>query len=315
MRAVGGSKDPWLKDVFADRKFGRPVLLFGALLMVMALATGCSMAQDFDTSTTVPPQETTTLAVASETTTTLLETTLLPTTTTTEPEDTTTTTEAVETTTTSEALETTTSVATSTTLETAGTTTTVPPATEDAGDSEPVETETPDGQLPEDEVLYEIADWSDGVSGWAAAGQWKAAEGMLVTDGSSDSFAVAPVDLTGYQDYAVECEVQIIDPTDETTLLLMARMINGTGYYGGFDGLQSRMVVGYDATELAGVGFFLDDEWHTYRLEVRGNTIRLFLGQAEVARAMDNHELEPGTVGIYCGSGQINVRSFKVTAL
>jgi hypothetical protein len=164
-------------------------------------------------------------------------------------------------------------------------------------------------------VLYNISDWSDGFTGWAAAGQWKTVDGMLVTDGTSDSFAVAPVDLTGYPDYAIECEAQIIDPKAGTSVLLLARMINGVGYYGGFDGAKSRMVAGYDSSELASVGFVLDSGWHTYRLEVRGDNIKVFLEQGELARATDNRALDPGTVGIYCGNGQINVRSFRVIAL
>jgi hypothetical protein len=34
-----------------------------------------------------------------------------------------------------------------------------------------------------------------------------------------------------------------------------------------------------------------------------------------LAQAMDNRALEAGTVGIYCGKGQINVRAFRVVAL
>jgi hypothetical protein len=92
-------------------------------------------------------------------------------------------------------------------------------------------------------------------------------------------------------------------------------MINGTGYWGGFSGSADRMVVGYGDADLGGSGFVLDGNWHKYRIEVRGNSVKLFLEQAEVARAVDNRALEAGTVGIYCAHGQINVRSFKVVAL
>jgi hypothetical protein len=126
---------------------------------------------------------------------------------------------------------------------------------------------------------------------------------------------VAPVDLTGHPDYVVECEVQILDPSVGTDVLLMARMINGTGYWGGFAGPETQMVVGYGRGNLGYTSFVLDTNWHKYRLEVRGNTVKLFLEQAEVARAVDNRALEPGTVGIYCAGGQINVRSFRVIAL
>jgi hypothetical protein len=254
------------------------IALTPLIFLLMALTVGCGVVQDLTTGTTLSAAETTTSTLSA------------PTTTSTDPATTTTT--------------------------VASTTTTLPPTTTTAVIADVPTTETAGAaQQPTGTVLYEITDWSSGTSGWAAAGQWKTAGGMLVTDGSSNSFAVAPIDLTGHPDYIVECEVQILDPTAQTDVLLMARMINGAGYYGGFDGSAARMAIGYGDGELSNSSFVLDNNWHTYRLEVRGNAVRLFFEQAEVARAVDNRALDPGTVGIYCGSGQISVRSFKVIAL
>jgi hypothetical protein len=278
----------------------RPALVMAVLLLLLMIAAvGCDIATDLP-STTMASTGSTSMTVALETTSTLAPTTstLAPTTSTLAP-----------TTSTTVAEETTSTVAPTTTLaptttSTLAVTTTLPPL---------VIADT--AQQPAGTVLYEISDWSSGVSGWAATGQWKTAGGMLVTDGSSDSFAVAPVDLTGHADYVVECEAQIVDPKAGTDVLLMARMINGQGYWGGFDGSASQMVVGYGMSALGSSNFVLDSNWHKYRLEVRGNVVKLYLEQAEVARAVDNRALEAGTVGIYCASGQINVRSFKVVAL
>jgi hypothetical protein len=298
MRARRDSGERTTVDFGLQGRFTRPVLLLGTLLMVMALATGCSVVEELATSTTTPVASVdTTDTLRVETTTTASGAS--PVTTTTSPPQTTTT-----------AAETTTTVAETSTTMVADTTTTVPPTTESPDGSQQA-----GGQSSTGTILYQIDDWSSGTAGWAAAGQWKTVGGMLVTDGTSDSFAVAPVDLTDYPDYVVEAEVQIVDPTAATDVLLVARMINGSGYYGGFDGSASRMAVGYDHTELGGADFVLDGQWHTLRLEVRGNSIKLFLGQAEVARATDNRALDPGTVGLYCAGGQINVRSFTVSAL
>lgn len=261
---------------------GRTVTVLGLLLLLMAVVAGCSIATDLPATTTTPVHTSATAALPTTSTIAAPTTTL-----------------AESTTTTAEVTSTTLSPTTTSTVAASTSTTQTAAASEQ----------------PAGTVLYEISDWSSGSSGWAAAGQWKTAAGMLVTDGTSDSFAVAPVDLTGHPDYAVEAEVQIVDPKAQTDVLLMGRMINGTGYYGGFDGSAMRMVVGYDTTELAHSNFVLDGNWHKYRLEVRGNNIKLFFEQAEVARTTDNRELEPGTVGIYCAHGQINVRSFRVVAL
>jgi hypothetical protein len=277
------------------RPFLQPLALAVLLVLVLfPLIAGCSIVEELPTSTTASFVSGATTSSEPETTTSLR---------------TAGTAGGLTTTTTMAASTTTTTLASTTTTEEEG-----PVSTEAPAPPSTTVPPTPAGVEAEN-VLYEITDWSDGTSGWAAAGQWKTAGGMLVTDGSSDSFAIAPVDLTGYTDYVVECEVQILDPRAETDVLLMARMINGAGYWGGFDGSARRMVVGYDTEELGGSGFVLDDDWHTYRLEVRGNSVKVFFEHGEVGRAVDNRALEPGTVGIYCGNGQINVRSFRVIAL
>jgi hypothetical protein len=292
----------------------RPLLVLAVMLVVlMTAAFGCEIATDLPSTTTLPQ------AVATSTTAALPTTTLAPVTSTTLAEETTTTAEATSTTeapgTTGTAgitETTTTTTGAPTTTSTLATTTT----TTLAPDTPPTTAVTAGAaQQPAGTVLYEISDWAAGVSGWAAAGQWKTVGGMLVTDGTSDSFAVAPVDLTGYADYVVECEVQIVDPKTDTNVVLMARMINGQGYWGGFAGSSSGMVVGYGSRELSRANFVLDGNWHKYRLEVRGNLVKIYLEQAEVARAVDNRALEPGTVGVYCAHGQINIRSFRVLAL
>ncbi len=169
--------------------------------------------------------------------------------------------------------------------------------------------------LPAETVLYEINDWSTGLNGWGAAGQWKTVAGMLVTDGSSDSFAVAPLDLGEQRNYAVECEVQILAPDAGTDVYLMARMTNGLGYWAGFNGENQRLIIGFGESDIADAHFALDGEWHKYRLEVSDDTLTLRFEDAELVRTIDNQALEAGTVGIYCGNGQIRVRAFRVVAL
>ena len=293
------------------------VSVLAFLLLLLPVVAGCNIVEDL-TVTSQPAGSGVPTPAAEITSTTLQQvataTTAVPrTTTTTEPPTTTTTTEPETTTTTTEP-----EIPTTTVLEDTGTT-----VTESTTTTEPTETTVPttvETETPEEAetVLYEISDWSAGTSGWAAAGQWKTAGGMLVTDGSSDSFAVAPVDLTGHPDYVVECEIQLLNPHSDTDAFLIARMINGCGYWAGFDSNNTRMIIGYGSLgkrSVAHVDFVLDGNWHKYRLEVRGNSIRLFLEEAEVARAMDNRASEAGTVGIYCGNGQINVRAFRVIAL
>ena len=71
-------------------------------------------------------------------------------------------------------------------------------------------------------------------SNWALTGQWKTVTGMLVTDGTEDSIAVAPYDPGNRSDYAVEAEIQALKTSSlGSGFYLMARLISGTGYWGG----------------------------------------------------------------------------------
>ena len=56
-------------------------------------------------------------------------------------------------------------------------------------------------------------------------------------------------------------------------------------------------------------------DWHTYRAEFKGNTIRLLVDGATVVETSDNRHLTGGGIGLWCKTAQINVRSFKVVAL
>ncbi len=63
-------------------------------------------------------------------------------------------------------------------------------------------------------------------------------------------------------------------------------------------------------------GVVLDSDWHTYRLAVEKNTMRLYIDGSEVTRATDNRLLTAGDAGIWCsGDVQIGVRSFKIVPL
>jgi hypothetical protein len=254
-------------------------LLVGACVVPLLLAlTGC------DASTYSPPDPDATL----ETTTSA--TTAASTTTTAGPE---TTIPAVETTTTTLAPVTTTSSITMPTSTTTTVQAVVAPGT----------------------VLYEITDWS-GDSGWALTAQWKTVSGMLVSDGSQYSFAVAPYDPGDRSDCAVEAEIQVINFSDEFSCDLGARLISGVGFKGGYVNYGgSRMTIYFADKEIAHSDFALDGDWHTYRFEVSGNNMKLLFDGVKVVSAMDNRMLLPGKVGIWCGQAQVNVRAFRVIAL
>ncbi len=178
-------------------------------------------------------------------------------------------------------------------------------------------------------VLYEEANWSGGLGGWLGSDDWKAVSGLLVNDGSQGNpfnwWITAPYQPTT-ANYAIEVEVQLLNPGCGATYKmfgLVARATNRGGVLAGFEcgGRGPEMVVQTDRSHFY---FFQPthtrqfnpkQEWHTYRLEVYGNTIRLLVGDVVVLELADNRHLSPGKVGLFSVGAQISVRSFKVVAL
>ncbi|MCO5222632.1 MAG: DUF1080 domain-containing protein [Thermomicrobiales bacterium] len=154
--------------------------------------------------------------------------------------------------------------------------------------------------------------------------------GMLVSNGSADAVVYAPFNPGDLADYAVEVEIQFIDPRpnsrDDVGFGIIARN-NGVG---GIDAYYwnnrtsnvagSRVEAGLRIRsgddKIAGQEFLLDGEWHKYRLELEGNQIRLYVDGGLVLFAQDNRYLDPGVAGLWVSEGaQINVRSFRIVTL
>ena len=55
--------------------------------------------------------------------------------------------------------------------------------------------------------------------------------------------------------------------------------------------------------------------WHTYRIDVNGNTIIAWIEGAIVFQVTDDKFLSAGQVGLWSDHCQISVRSFTITAL
>lgn len=176
-------------------------------------------------------------------------------------------------------------------------------------------------------VLYE-ADTSGGLAEWSGAGGWQTVGGMLVNDGTSDTptFIDAPFQPSTL-DYAIEVEMQWA--RDGETFGVVARGGDGAGYWAGFAPdcnwepneddiiLWAPLIESFCAEDgrIAGTEVGLDSEWHTYRLEVQGNTIRVLLDGTVVIETSDNRFLSPGQVGLWSDGAQVNVRRFSVIAL
>jgi hypothetical protein len=62
-------------------------------------------------------------------------------------------------------------------------------------------------------------------------------------------------------------------------------------------------------------GFEAGQDWHTYRIEARGNVFTHYIDGAFKESMTDNRLLSAGRVGLWSNRYQLEVRSFKVIAL
>jgi len=69
------------------------------------------------------------------------------------------------------------------------------------------------------------------------------------------------------------------------------------------------------ANTLAQASHTPDTNWHTYRVEVHDNYIKLLIDGTQVVEATDNHHLTGAATGLWSYHAVLNVRSFKVIAL
>jgi hypothetical protein len=169
------------------------------------------------------------------------------------------------------------------------------------------------------DVLYR-ADWSGGLVGWVGSTDWKTVNGMLVNDGSNgggNSLILAPYQPTT-PDYALETEIEWLGSRQfisSFAVVARANDVGNIGYRalsGDFKGAQILAV----SERIGGADFDPGGQKpHTYRLEVRGNTLKLLIDGGVVLSVSDNRFLSAGRVGLWSDYGQMNVRSFKVIAL
>jgi hypothetical protein len=198
-----------------------------------------------------------------------------------------------------------------TTLPSMPTDTAVPPTPKP-----PTPTVTPESPAGSD-LLYQ-ADWSAGLNGWFGSQDWKTLNGMLINDGAHDGIGLsitAPYS-PNTADYAIEAEIQVVRPLGCSSFGIVARADKKeTGYQAGINYCEFHGAAFYSMPELGFKEFDPGTKWHTYRLEVKGNTIKFFIDEAPVMETSDNRYLSGGQVGLWNDNVQLNVRSFKVMKL
>lgn len=179
----------------------------------------------------------------------------------------------------------------------------------------PTDTPTPTPLPQAGDVLFKAG--KSAFKKLAGAGGWHYLDGMLINDGSAGFSTVqAPIDLGEISDYAVEADIQVV-AGNCPGFGVFARRTDKGAYYGGdlgFDRAGIKIDLGQYPTIAEG-RFTNDGDWHTFRLEVNGNRLRLLVDGAVMAETTNNEFLDAGTAGIFNCGDQIDVRTFRIIAL
>ncbi len=196
-----------------------------------------------------------------------------------------------------------------------------------AGDTTPTEAPTPtpavQAALP---CIVQMSTWTDGSS------DWKVLNGVLLNDASNGNWdsasgptIVAPCQLGNAANYAVETKIKVTSiqsyPCFEIT-------VRGNPLSGGWQGYKAGIgdcgntgnarISGPDYNndeQMKDAAFDPGTTTHTYRVEVKDNTITFFIDGGQILNMTDNRYLTGAEVGLWCRNVQLEVLSFQVTAL
>lgn len=182
------------------------------------------------------------------------------------------------------------------------------------------------------QVLYETHDFNN----WTGTSDWKVltATGMLVNDATCDHSqspygpsVPAPYLVQGTNDYAVEAKIQVSSTNVHSYYPCFGITVRGNpvgdswqGYYVGVgcnSYLTSVFISNVNTIDsyLKEAQFDPQKSWHTYRVEVKQNTISLLVDGGPILQLTDNNFLSGSQVGLFCYSTQLSVSDFKVIGL
>ena len=210
--------------------------------------------------------------------------------------------------------------------------TTVPPHATVSATRHPSPTPTP---LPAGIVLYQ-ADWSHGLAGWQGTQGWKVVQGQLETDASDSATFTIPY-RPPVSDYAVEIRLQIVrllSPNGGPSFTIFATRAPGKdGYQAGASNLlgsvtrpfgshpQSQVFLDPSDDTAPGSGmpnaYYPGSGWHIYRVEVRGNEVRLLDDGTQIgyARSTQTRVLSNGPLGLSSELLVLRVSSVRILTL
>jgi hypothetical protein len=187
-------------------------------------------------------------------------------------------------------------------------------------------------------VLYQ-EDGSDEWKGWVGSSDWKILNGTLINDGTYDISTepptiVAPYQVQGSANYAVEARMRVLRQSSKRQQppyfgFSVRGSSGGSGWQGYWASfipsstnalepsvyIQNNVASDFSQSVLAHAPFDPGTDWHTYRIEVNGNDIKVLVDGALALEVQDNQFLIGGQVGFGTANTELIISSFKIIAL
>jgi len=188
--------------------------------------------------------------------------------------------------------------------------------------------------LPPGTMLYQ-ADWSQGLSQWQASGGWKVVQGQLEVAANNLSKIIIPYRPT-VANYAIEVRLEVVSLIQGEGgywTIFGQRQPGKDGFQAGALGLkgsEERMSGSHGQAQVyfdplsamaPGIGIPNDYDpgfkWHTYRVEVYENSVRLRDNGVSLAygSSVDADFISNGPIGLECERLVLRIALIRVLAM
>jgi hypothetical protein len=182
-------------------------------------------------------------------------------------------------------------------------------------------------------VLYK-ADWSHGLGGWHASQGWSIVQGQLQVNSLPDTTLTVPY-MPATSNYAVEVDVQVVKvlkQSDNEFLVVVPSSSHGDGFKGGFESLYQPVyrpspdfytgfaqAIANNLNVNAGIqqiDFVPGKRMRTYRIEVSGNQVTLFVDGAEDSTTTSlESAFSNGPIQLQSGGLMLSIGGLRIIAL
>lgn len=161
--------------------------------------------------------------------------------------------------------------------------------------------------------------WSTGMDGWTGTNDWKALNEQLLDDGTNGSGNALSPCTPQTANYSVQVTMQVTRTNCcDATFGIRLRTDDSSngGYSVGYSYDDGALEIWNGGTSLASVPFGVGTHAHTFRVELWGNTIRVYVDSGgPVIQAEDSQYLDAGRVGVWSDNTELSTANFQVRAL